>query len=235
MPEGRGGRRSSWGGSVLTAKTAFPKPNDQSGVTVVELLVVIVIIAIVAAFAMLQRGSANAQLQRQNVAQQLKVAFERARFDSVKRRAECDTNKAKVIVNASSFTLWTDKDLDNNPEPSEVETTNFSSQNIVIAGVSDGPGLPATVAFNQRGEVLADDGSTTSTNPGFLVCNGACPQTLSNNNANKVYVTPTGTVDLLSGSQSPPTFGAPGGTTVGTGAEINENMVLTSSNPCPGP
>ena len=81
--------------------TDFIKSNShQSGVTLVELLVVIVVISILAGFALLQRGNANEQLRRQNAAQQLKVAFERARFDSVKRRAECDPNKAKVVISA---------------------------------------------------------------------------------------------------------------------------------------
>ena len=61
--------------------------KSQAGVTIVELLVVCVIIAIIAGFALMQRGGANEQFQRQNVARELKFALERARFDSVKRRA----------------------------------------------------------------------------------------------------------------------------------------------------
>ena len=62
--------------------------SGQAGISLVELLVVIVIIAIVASVALMRRGSANEQFQRQNASRELKTAFERARFDSVKRRAD---------------------------------------------------------------------------------------------------------------------------------------------------
>jgi prepilin-type N-terminal cleavage/methylation domain-containing protein len=205
--------------------------SQQSGVTLPELLVVCVIIAILAGFALLQRGSTDAQFKRQNAAQSLKEAFERARFDSVKRRAECAANKSKVVVLADSFQLWTDTDLDGTPENSEMETTSIAGQNIVINGISLIP--PVTVAFNQRGEVDARDSLTITNSPGFLVCNITCSGTLTNSNANKVFVTPTGTVNMIAGSENPPSFGGPGGSTVGTSSEINDNMVLTGNNPCP--
>jgi prepilin-type N-terminal cleavage/methylation domain-containing protein len=208
----------------------FHSSSHQSGVTVIELLVVIVVIAIVAAFALLHRGAANEQLTRRNSAQQLKTALERARFDSVKRRAECDSNKSKVVVNSDSFVLWTDKDLDGTPETSEAETIEVGRYGITIQGIA--LTLPVTVAFNQRGEVIASDGAGTSTFPGFLICNGTCSGTPSSSDANKVYVTPTGTASLLGGAESPPTFGVPGGTTIGTGVEINNSMLLSTSTGC---
>jgi len=83
--------------------------HGQSGVTLPELLMVMVIIAVVAGLALMQFGTARDQFRRQNLAQQLKQAFERARFDSVKRRADGVTPYAKVVVNTGSFTLTTDK------------------------------------------------------------------------------------------------------------------------------
>ncbi|HUR98083.1 MAG TPA: prepilin-type N-terminal cleavage/methylation domain-containing protein [Pyrinomonadaceae bacterium] len=209
---------------------SFQSGSHQAGVSLIELLVVIVVIAIMAGFALIQRGGANEQLTRQNTAQQLKTAFERARFDSVKRRAECEVNKAKVVVNTDSFALWIDKDMNGTPESGEVETTNMVGQNITIDGIS--LRLPATVSFNQRGEVTANDGATTTTFPGFLVCNGSCSVSPTNRDANKVYVTPTGTVNMLGGNQVPPTFGAPGGTAISTGLEINDNMLLSTVAGC---
>src|SRR4051812_47613630 len=88
----------------------------QSGVTFIELMVVIVIIAIVAAIALMQRGSADEQFKRQNVARNLKTAFERARFDSVKRRADSSSIPAvplaAVQIEATRFTLATDANQD---------------------------------------------------------------------------------------------------------------------------
>src|SRR5690606_21496172 len=71
-------------------------------------MVVIGIIVIVATLALMQRGTANEQFQRQNISQQLKVALERARFDSVKRRAVGGTAPfASVTITSNSFTLRT--------------------------------------------------------------------------------------------------------------------------------
>ena len=176
--------------------------QGQDGTTLVEVLVVVVIISIVAAFAIMNRGSANEQFKRQNVARELKVAFERARFDSVKRRAE-GANQAHVVVDAGTYTLVTDVNQDGDTlDPVDSLTTNFAGQNISIS--SDGTSLPVTVTFDKRGETTYTD------DPVFLVCNGSC--TFSNDtsaNANIVLVTPTGTVNLLPGGSTPPTFAAP--------------------------
>src|SRR5688572_33143247 len=118
----------------------------QDGTTVVEVLVVVIIIAVIAAFAIMQKGSANEQFQRQGLARELKVAFERARFDSVKRRADTSSIQAKVVVNAMSFTLTTDRNQDGVLDTSDDQASNISGLNIVIAG-DGGITLPVTVSF----------------------------------------------------------------------------------------
>jgi prepilin-type N-terminal cleavage/methylation domain-containing protein len=200
--------------------------HAQSGLSLVELLVVIVIIVILATFALMQRGSANEQFQRQNVSRELKVAFERARFDSVKRRAEC-ANRAKVIVDTNSFTLWTDTDLDGTPESGESITTTAPA-NIVISHHS-GVSLPVTLYFNKRGDIDPRDASDTVIDPAFYACNNSCAVP-ANDNANLILVTQTGTVNLLSGTATIPSFGVSGGTAVNASIEINDNLLLPSAS-----
>ena len=209
---------SAW--KVQMRSTCHHNRSSQSGLTLVELLVVIIIIAVVAALALMQRGSANEQFQRQNVARELKVAFERARFDSVKRRADTSATQAKVLVDAGVYTLTTDINQNGTLESSDDIARTISSQNIVIAG-SGGTSIPLTVRFNQRGEAV--DASGVSISPVFLVCNVSCSSP-TNANANIVLVTPTGTVNLLSGGATPPTFSAPTITNVSVGTGIS-NMV----------
>jgi prepilin-type N-terminal cleavage/methylation domain-containing protein len=181
----------------------------QRGVTLTELLIVIIIIAVVSTFALMQGGSANAQFQRQNIARELKVAFERARFDSVKRRADVATNQAKVVINSTSFVLWTDTNMNGTPDAAEAVTTNFSTQNITVTTYANGVTLPITVSYNQRGEVTATNAGG-NVSPVFLVCNGTCDATNDNTgNANIILVTATGTVNLLGGGSTPPNFNAP--------------------------
>ena len=195
--------------------------RGQHGVSLIETLVVICIISIVAAIALMQRGSANSQFQRQNVARELKVAFERGRFDSVKRRADTSGVQAKVIVDVNSYTLTSYVDVSGTMTASDA-TSSFSAQNIVIAGYG-GLSLPYTVYYNQRGEAVDSGGASIS--PKFLVCNISCSSpTISNSNI--VLVTPTGTVNLLAGGSSIPSFTAPTITAVPPSNSINNTVTL---------
>lgn len=204
-------------------KNDFHKLNEQSGVSLIETLVVVVIIAIVAALALMQRGSANEQFQRQNAARELKVAFERARFDSVKRRARPPLNdgdpdpRAHVVVNYDSFVLWTDSDGDGIPATGEAVTTTLPAG--VVNAKYGGDSLPLTVTFTMRGE------ATSLSTPQFYVCNISCSSP-TDANANIVLVTPTGTVNLLAGGASLPTFGVPTGTNVPVTTGINPDTIL---------
>lgn len=193
--------------------------SHESGVTVTEVLVVIVIIAVIAGFALMQRGAANEQLTRQNVAQQLKTAFERARFDSVKRRAVASNELALVTVTPTSFTLRTYSNDANGVSVSRDQVTDLPP-GIVIAHFDNSVTLTSQdVTFDMRGE------TPTSPLPQFLVCNVSCGSADSTN-SNIVIVTATGTVNLLAGGSTLPTFGVPTVTNVNTNTGINPNAVL---------
>jgi prepilin-type N-terminal cleavage/methylation domain-containing protein len=191
--------------------------RDQHGATMMELLVVLAVIAVIAGFALMQRGSANVQLKRQNVAQELKTAFERARFDSVKRRADSGY-LATVTVTPNSYTLRTYRN-DANGTPTASDQVSTLPSGIVI-GRYDGTSLTTmAVSFDKRGETPA------SPAPQFYVCNASCSSP-NNTNANIVLVTPTGTVNLLPGGTSLPAFGVPAMTNVSTSTGINPDAVV---------
>jgi prepilin-type N-terminal cleavage/methylation domain-containing protein len=193
----------------------------ESGLSLVELLIVITIIVIVSTIALMQFGSSKQQFSRQNVAQELKSSFERARFDSVKRRAKTSDGvpEASVVVNTNSISLTTYRES-GGTYTAETKTTSFSGQNINLVSYG-GTTLPVTVTYDRRGEATASSG-----NPVFLVCNGTCTaSTDTAGNANIVLVTTTGTVNLLPGGSSIPTFAAP--TLAGTpGGDIKNDVVL---------
>ncbi len=207
------------------------KLKGQSGFSLTETLVVLFIIVVVAALALMQMGSADTQFKRQNVARELKVAFERARFDSVKRHAEGATPgsffPATVVVDTDTNTYTLNTDSDRNGTY-ETLVTNLTAQNVTIAPYGSIIALPVitppiTVTFDKRGEVTALDAASVNVTPEFLVCNGTCG-TPNAGNANIVLITKTGTVNLLAGNVTPPVFISPGVTSIPPTTGIS-NMV----------
>ena len=191
--------------------------DGQRGLSVVELLIVIIIIAIVCAFALMQRGSANEQFQRKNIARELKIAFERARFDSVKRRAVGGAPQAYVTVTPASFTLRTyNTDVNGTSVANDLVTSVPSG--VVIAHYDGSALVSHEVDFNMRGE------TPTSPAPQFYICNISCSSP-TNSTANIVLVTPTGTVNLLTGGASIPTFTSPTVSNVSGATGINPIVV----------
>ncbi len=188
--------------------------DRQAGISYVELLVVIVIIAIVASLALMQRGNANEQFQRQNAATELKIAFERARFDSVKRRAVTEPSYAGVIVSANAITLKTENNGNAVTTDAADSVTTALPAGIVIERIN-GETLPVTVNFNMRGETIVPSGSVQ-----FRVCKFTCGSPTAAT-ANLLVVTPTGTVNLLPGDAQPPTFANPTQPDVTSGIRID--------------
>src|SRR5436305_12788748 len=89
------------------------KKDRQAGVSLIEVLVVLVIVAVLVTIAIAQFSRPKEIFDRQNITRQFKVALERARFDSVKRRPATVTDQSKVtVINSTSFSYVTD--LDNN-------------------------------------------------------------------------------------------------------------------------
>ena len=105
------------------------KPNEanpQGGFSLIEIFIVLIIIVIVTTFALLAFGSSKVDLHRQAVAREFKIYLERARFDSVKRRAE-DPNRANLILNnATSFTAQLDFNEDGTLQANETRTVQIT-------------------------------------------------------------------------------------------------------------
>jgi prepilin-type N-terminal cleavage/methylation domain-containing protein len=182
------------------------KREQERGFSLVELLVVVIIVVLIATFAMMSGATANKLLEMQNGSRELKVAFERARFDSVKRRAD-GSELANVELRSDRFILTTY--VGGTPN---VQTTMLP-QGVSIEHYLSAT-LPMTIYFNWRGE-------TSGGVPQFRVLESQTSQ------SEIVLVTATGTVNLLPGASSIPSFSNPslsGGTS--NTASINNSAVI---------
>lgn len=196
--------------------------KSQRGVSIVELLIVFVIIGILAALAVPNLMNANAGLQRQNVARQLKSYFERARFDSIKRNAFNSDELAKVVINSStSFSLALDTNQNGRIENTEISNMPFASGNGVKI-VGNNLIFPVTITFNNRGQAKAIDGTNAAISPIFTVCENNCTSATANSsNSETLWISPTGSADFVKTGDVYLDPAAPDISVINTGTKIN--------------
>lgn len=200
------------------------KFDSQSGISLVEILIVLVILAILVTFAVAQFGNSKANLQRQNIARELKINLERARFDSVKRRAVNAADMARVTIDsATSFSVSTDLNQNGTIDASDTRQVSFGNNDIRIVGIAT---YPVTISFDRRGQITVTGGS-----PNFTVCN-ACTAASSATaeNSNIIWVSPTGTVSMTAGGVSQPTFQPPVVANISNTANIDPKVSVSPSN-----
>ena len=120
---------------------------EQSGFSVIQLLLTVVLISIVSAFALLQVSSTRARLSLQNSVRQLATYIERARMDAIRRHATTSDMFSSVIF-TSNNTYNVKMDFAGTGTPT-TRTFTFDSS---VPGISPGSPLP-TVTFNWRGRI----------------------------------------------------------------------------------
>ncbi|HTH50478.1 MAG TPA: hypothetical protein VL501_01010 [Pyrinomonadaceae bacterium] len=214
------------------------KDKGEAGASILEVVIVLAVIMILATAAVVQLGRSRENLQRQNLARQFKVYLERARFDSIKRRASTCSEMARVTINdVNSFSVTSDANQNGRLDlPGETQTITFSNRtNVVMAG--SGVSLPVTVRFDERGRALLTDcvSSPPPTVPLLYFCDGSC-STLSDQTANAIYISATGTVSMLSGSTLAPVFANPAVSNVNSNTTVNPMLtVWIPETPTPTP
>jgi prepilin-type N-terminal cleavage/methylation domain-containing protein len=212
--------------------------SKQSGVSVIELLIVVAIIAILAAFALARFGTARENFTRRNIAREFKVSLERARFDSVKRHATVCSDMSGVTVNTTSFDLMTDMNQNGTLEGAETRVVNIGARSDITI-VPNGVTLPFTIRFDGRGRAYINDCSASSTPtaevPLLYFCSGACTSATANgDNSNVIFVSPAGTVAMLEGGSGMPTFSDPTVSTQLPDTWIDRKLLVTDPS-LPGP
>lgn len=201
------------------------RKNTASGFSLIEALIVVTIVSVLVVFSVAQFGNADRFFKVHNVARDLKVKLERARFDSVKRRPyKIETMSRVVIESETSFTLINDLDEDGILEPSDERKTDFSGSGIKI--VTKGISFPITIVFDRRGKTSARDSAGVEFEAEFVVCENCTFDSMKPTDF-LVSVSRTGTITMLSYGESLQTFASPTTTSVAVGADVNP---LVSTN-----
>lgn len=219
------------------------KLNPQSGISLIEVLIVVVVIAILTTVSIMQLGRSKVDLQRQRIAREFKVYLERARFDSVKRRAAVSSEMSRVILNsATSFTVVTDfnqngtiLNSDGTVETGDRRVIDFTDRSEAQIVVSNTLNYPVTILYNQRGHITATDGLNNPVNPVFTICSNNCSE--DSPEATVISVSTTGTVAVLKSGDTPGVLPTPSPISNATPQYncyvlVNSN-VLVNSSPAP--
>lgn len=209
--------------------------NSQRGASIIEILIVLVVVAILSTAAIMQLGSSRTDLQRQRIAREFKVYLERARFDSVKRRAVNVNDMAKITLgneasnNATSFSAALDFNGDGKLLASETREVDFTQRSQTQIIVNDTLNYPVTIRFDQRGHITATDNSTPAKDvtPVFTICSGNCSATSPD--ATVISISPTGTVAVL--KTAPGASPLPTPSISNTTPLLNCYVLLTNANP----
>jgi prepilin-type N-terminal cleavage/methylation domain-containing protein len=180
--------------------------DAQGGFTLIELALVLGVLAVLVGLALFSFTGSKVDFQRQAIARELKIYLERARFDSVKRRAALDADQANIVLHGpSAFTAKIDFDGDGVLRSNESRLVDFrqrSGTQIVVSNT--GLAYPVTIRFNQRGQVSVKDDLGVTVDPvAFTICSATnCSPTSPERTL--ITVSPSGTVAVFRDGQMPP-------------------------------
>jgi Tfp pilus assembly protein FimT len=138
-------------------KAPLTKKNlrNDAGVTVLELLIVIMMIAVISGFALMQIVRARQVMIRANAAQEFVGYMEKARLDSVRRRpSPTSAEMAQVsIVNATYYSVTIDADGNGTLDAPKVIRLPVNTD-LQFTGT-----FPRTIYFDWRGRTVNSTGT----------------------------------------------------------------------------
>jgi Tfp pilus assembly protein FimT len=141
----------------MKAPTTSKTLSNAAGVSVVELLIVVSMIAVFSGFAFMKIVRARQLMIRANSAQEIVSYLEKARLDSMRRRPSAVSEMAQVsIVNAGFFSVTIDADGNGTLDAPRVISlpTNTDLQ---FTGT-----FPRTIYFNWRGRTVNNANAITT-------------------------------------------------------------------------
>lgn len=190
------------------SSTRDRKLNAESGASIVEMLIVLMIIVIASAWAFMRIVDAQQAARLSSATQELTAYLDKARQDSIRRHATSVDRMALVSINsATSYSVRLDSDGNGELDAARVFT--------FPAGISFNVATyPTVIRFNWRGRITDNAGAQTNTpaaislqdthGPGPSINLSAAGDTTTYNNVNITNVN-LGNANLASSNIRPRT------------------------------
>ena len=135
--------------------------SGERGISIIELMIVVVMIGVVTAFAVMQIAGAQRAMRLSNSAREFTSWLEKARLDSVRRHAttpvsvgEPDLRASVTIASANSYTITIDQNGDGTLDPPRTITIP-ATHGAAFAGIA----VPLTIYYNWRGRPVDSAGN----------------------------------------------------------------------------
>ena len=143
-----------------TSTTAGARRGER-GVSIVELLIVILMIAVVSAYAFMRVAEAQQSARLDGAVRQLAAYLEKTRLDSVRRRATSAAQMATVtLTGPNAYRVSLDADGNGALDPPR----NFRLPQGVTFNTG-GAAYPVTIRYNWRGRTVNNLGQPLTANP----------------------------------------------------------------------
>ena len=150
------------------------KFSDAAGVSVLELLIVLTMLAVITGFALMSIVRARQIMIRANAAQELMAYLEKARLDSVRRHPNTTAEMAQVsTLNATFYSVTIDSDGNGALDTPKVISLPVNS------GLRFSGTFPRTIYFNWRGRTV-DSTNTIAAPATISISNSTYGSTLIN-------------------------------------------------------
>jgi type II secretory pathway pseudopilin PulG len=211
----------------------FEQTKNQKGFSIVELLIVTVIVMTLSTTALFTIRKAHIDFQRQNLARDFKTLLDRARYDSIKRRAVSSSDRAKVIINNKrSMSLVSDMNQDGTLVPAnEIKVLDFAGTDTGKFIVTN-TNFPYTVSYDQNGYVTVTDNTGAAVSLAFTICNYNCSDatgaTINARDTSIINISATGTSTILRGTETLATTTNPT-VSQNTSTQVINNLLTVSS------
>lgn len=132
--------------------------DGERGISIVELLIVVMMVSIVVAFAVMRIGAAQRAMRLTNSSREFTAWLDKARLDSLRRHPMSTGEMASVtITSTTSYSIIIDQNGDGTLDPARTVSIP-GTHGATFAGIT----IPTTIRYNWRGRPVDASGNLLS-------------------------------------------------------------------------